>query len=100
MTEKNNSCKNPYSTIPLIKWSKQAKLNNILLLDTQACGKTTKKSKGTINTIVQIADNAKKKAWGCTGGQGQGHAKVNHIIGKVLVLNLSDGFLLLLGFVI
>ena len=64
LTEKNNSCKNPYSTIPLIIRSKQAKLNNILLLDTQACGKTTKKSKGTINTIVQIVENAKKKAWG------------------------------------
>ena len=60
LTEKNNSCKNPYSMKPLIKWSKQA--NNILLHDAQACGKTTPKSKGIINTIVHIVDNAEKKA--------------------------------------
>ena len=60
LTEKNNSCKNPYSMKPLIKWSKQA--NNILLHDAQACGKTTPKTKGIINTIVHIVDNAEKKA--------------------------------------
>lgn len=58
LTEKNNSCKNPYSMKPLIKWSKQ----DLLLQDTQACGKTTPKSKGIINTIVHIVHNAEKKA--------------------------------------
>lgn len=54
LTEKNNSHRNPYSMIkPLIKWSKQAKLNNILLWDTQACDKTTKKNRGTINTTFR-----------------------------------------------
>ena len=46
------------SVKPLIKWSKQ----DLLLQDTQACGKTTPKSKGIINTIVHIVHNAEKKA--------------------------------------
>lgn len=35
--------------IPLIEWSKWAKLSDTLLWDTQACGKTTKITKGTIH---------------------------------------------------
>ena len=66
--------------------------------DTQACGKTTPKSKGIINTIVHTSDNAEKKVWECNGGEWK-QAKGIHIIGKVLVLKLSDGFLLFLGFI-
>lgn len=59
--------------IPLIEWSKRAKLNNTLLWDTQACGKTIKKTKGTIHiTFREWA--ALRRRPGDTMGRGKPRA--------------------------
>lgn len=91
---KNNSHKNLDSLIPLRKWSKQTTLNNILLWDTQAYGKTTRKSKGTLNTMF--------REWTMLGrrpgdAMGRDVPRASTLLVESYFFKLSDRFLLLLS---